>query len=246
VRYENNDNLYSIIGGAAIGYSGDGDGIGVAGSSDNFSAGVFVNNANSYTILGNNSSSNPFAGLLQVYGAWFGGGCSIDVKGNLVCTGSKSAVVSADNGSRKVALYAVEAPENWFEDFGSGHLVNGSAVVNLEPVFAQTVNTDMDYHVFLTPRGDCEGLYMANSTAGSFEVRELHHGLSRVAFDYRIVARRKGYEDIRLADKTKLFDMSSLKQVDKSGTRPPSGQEIRDRNTQKLMHPLTQLRKSTR
>jgi hypothetical protein len=43
----------------------------------------------------------------------------IDVGGNLGCTGSKSAVVPVDGGTRKVALYAVEAPENWFEDIGS-------------------------------------------------------------------------------------------------------------------------------
>jgi hypothetical protein len=223
------------------------DYIGVQGTSDNGPAAQFVNNvSNGATLYVQNKTSSPNSLLISAYDFTLGKGCNIDVSGNLTCSGSKSAVVPVDNGSRKVALYAVEAPENWFEDFGSGHLVDGSAVVNLEPVFAQTVNTDMDYHVFLTPRGDCEGLYIANATAGSFEVRELHHGLSRVAFDYRIVARRKGYEDIRLADKTKMFDMSGLKQVDKSETRPPTGQEIRDRNRQKLMNPLTQLRKSTR
>ena len=33
-------------------------------------------------------------------------------------------------------------------------------------------------------------------------MRELHRGVSNVEFDFRIVARRKGYENIRLADKT--------------------------------------------
>lgn len=92
------------------------------------------------------------------------GQCTIDIYGNLYCTGSKSAVVRVDGGSRKVALYAVEAPENWFEDFGSGQLSNGSARIDLEPTFAQTVNTDLEYHVFLTPRGECEGLYVTNLT----------------------------------------------------------------------------------
>jgi hypothetical protein len=31
-------------------------------------------------------------------------------------------------------------------------------------------------------------------------------GTANVGFDYRIMARRKGYETIRLADKTKRFD----------------------------------------
>jgi hypothetical protein len=65
-----------------------------------------------------------------------------------------------------VALYAVEAPENWFEDFGSGQLANGSATVALETTYAQTVNTHIEYHVFLTPKGDCDGLLPAKHATG--------------------------------------------------------------------------------
>jgi hypothetical protein len=136
------------------------------------------------------------------------------VSGDLFCTGSKSAVVPVDGGARKVALYAVESPENWFEDFGSGQLSNGTATVSLEPTFRQTVNTDTDYHVFLTPNGDSRGLYVAQKTATSFEVREQGGGTSSIAFDYRIVARRKGYEEIRLADKTQLMNSPRPKRAD--------------------------------
>jgi hypothetical protein len=116
----------------------------------------------------------------------------------------------------------VEAPENWFEDYGSGQLSGGSARIDLEPTFAQTVNTDLDYHVFLTPRGECEGLYVTNLTSSGFEVRELHHGLSGIAFDYRITAKRKNYETVRLADLTeqrkKLEErIANLKQGRKAG-----------------------------
>jgi len=58
----------------------------------------------------------------------------------------------------------------------------------------------MEYHVFLTPKGDCKGLYVTNETSSGFEVHELGGGASSIAFDYRIVARRKGYEKIRMAD----------------------------------------------
>jgi hypothetical protein len=97
-------------------------------------------------------------------------------------------------------------------------LANGSAVVQLEPTFAQTVNSEVEYHVFLTPNGDCKGLYVANKTAGSFEVRELGGGKASVGFDYRIVARRKGYEEIRMADKTKVF--AGVKAHDQLAKRP--------------------------
>jgi hypothetical protein len=58
------------------------------------------------------------------------------------------------------------------------------------------------YHVFLTPNGDCKGLYISNRTAASFEVHELGGGSSSVEFSYRIVALRKKYETVRFADHT--------------------------------------------
>jgi hypothetical protein len=45
-------------------------------------------------------------------------------------------------------------------------------------------------------------LYVNRKSETSFEVRELRSGSSNVRFDYRIVALRKNYETIRLADHT--------------------------------------------
>jgi hypothetical protein len=50
-----------------------------------------------------------------------------------------------------------------------------------------------------------QGLYVTQKTEESFVVRELGGGTSNIAFDYRIMFVRKGYENIRLADKTKQF-----------------------------------------
>jgi hypothetical protein len=127
--------------------------------------------------------------------------------GDLLCTGSKSAAVPVD-GNRMVRLYAVEAADNWFEDAGSAQLSGGKAVVNLDPLFAQTVNGEMDYHVFLTPNGECEGLYIASKGAQGFEVRELRGGHSNVSFDYRLMARRKGFEKVRMEDVTAHFELA--------------------------------------
>jgi hypothetical protein len=62
------------------------------------------------------------------------------------------------------------------------------------------VSTEDEYHVFLTPKADCEGLYVASQSGTSFEVRELRHGKGTIAFDYRVVVKRKGYERARLAE----------------------------------------------
>lgn len=110
-----------------------------------------------------------------------------------------------------MTLYAVESPENWFEDFGTAELSNGVAWVPLDVSFAQAVNSAANYHVFLTANGDSNGLYVARKTAAGFEIREHGGGTSNVAFDYRIVARRRGYETIRMAevhDSIKNFESS--------------------------------------
>jgi hypothetical protein len=113
-----------------------------------------------------------------------------------VVNGTKAAIVDTqDYGFRH--LYAVEAPDNWFEDFGQAQLVDGKATVTIEPVFAQTVNLDQPYHVFAMPRGDC-ALYVAETTPTSFTVQALGGQTCSVAFDYRIIAKRLGYEDLRL------------------------------------------------
>jgi hypothetical protein len=103
----------------------------------------------------------------------------------------KSAVVPFPDGTHRV-LHCMESPEHWFEDFGAAKLKRGRAVVKLDANFAKVIKRG-DYKVFLTPEGDCRGLYVRKSAA-SFEVRELAGGTSSVAFSYRIVGRRK---DIR-------------------------------------------------
>ncbi len=97
-----------------------------------------------------------------------------------------------------VKVYSQESTQVWLEDFGTASLVGGLATVKLDAKFAQLVDTKMPYHVFLTPNGDCHGLYISRKDATTFEVRELGGGQSSVDFDYRISALRNGYEKVRL------------------------------------------------
>jgi hypothetical protein len=68
-----------------------------------------------------------------------------------------------------------------------------------------------NYHVFLTPKADSKGLYVINETANSFEVRESGGGTSSLSFDYRIVAKRRGYEAQRLTDVTDRYNTKRVK-----------------------------------
>jgi hypothetical protein len=49
-------------------------------------------------------------------------------------------------------------------------------------------------------------------------VRELGGGQSSVAFDYRIVALRRGFENVRLEDVTERWN-----KINEPGTKPASG-----------------------
>ena len=162
--------------------------------SPNSVAGQFANVSHQGLIL--QGLSGPFdATQKEVFTVDSSG--NLHITGNLTVDGTKSSTAKLQD-RREVALYAVESPENWFEDFGSAELNNGVAWVPLEASFAQTVNAAASYHVFLTPNGDSNGLYVARKTAAGFEIREHGGGTSNVAFDYRIVAKRRGYEAIRM------------------------------------------------
>lgn len=130
---------------------------------------------------------------------WFFG--KVVVVGDLHVTGIKSAAVAHRDGSHRL-LYAIESPENWFEDFGEGRLRNGKAKIALDRDFAALAATD-SYYVFLTPRQDTRGLYVRSQNRSGFEVCELQGGKTNAAFVYRVVAKRKDVGARRL-EKVKI------------------------------------------
>jgi hypothetical protein len=167
--------------------------VGFFDSTDGGVAGQFVAHGGSGLILQGLSGSN----FNQVFSVDANG--NLNISGNLTVSGTKSSTAKLQNG-REIALYAVESPENWFEDFGSGEMNNGVAWIPLEASFAEATNATVSYHVFLTANGDSNGLYVSRKTTTGFEVREHGGAASNVAFDYRIVVRRRGYETIRMAE----------------------------------------------
>ncbi|MFN8361566.1 MAG: hypothetical protein U0264_16785 [Candidatus Kapaibacterium sp.] len=112
-----------------------------------------------------------------------------------VAGGTKSAVVSTSDGAR--ALYCEEATEVWFTDYGFGKINGQSVMIPFESKFTQTVNLDEPYHVFLQTYGDAE-LYVSKRTPSGFEVKVRGGEIVSTEFSYRIVAKRKGFEAIRL------------------------------------------------
>lgn len=160
-----------------------------------------------YAVVGENASPAGWAAAFNSAGngVWIGtargrealgvnlGNVVVD-EGNLVVGGTKSAVVDTQDGRR--LLYAEESAEVWFTDYGFGNLVQGTAQIVIDPIFAQTVNLTEPYHVFVQVYGDAD-VFVTNRTAAGFDVR-LREGDPSVEFSYRIVAKRMGFEDQRL------------------------------------------------
>jgi len=195
---------YAPNGTAVVAASNSGPAISASNNSDVYSTATFINNS--------------VAEWFAFYAGSEIAACTVTTSGHLACDGGTSSSVPLSD-SRRVELYSMQSPENWFEDFGSGSLSGGRAVIPLEPTFRDTVNSSVDYKVFLTPTGDCKGLFVAEKTPSGFVVRELGGGQSDIAFDYRIVARRKGYEGIRLADVTAMHN-KQMAQLQKMANRP--------------------------
>jgi hypothetical protein len=117
-------------------------------------------------------------------------------RGLTVVGGTKSAAVPTSQGTR--ALYAEEASEVYFTDYGFGRLENGRVFIPIDPLFAETVNLELDYFVFLQPYAKAE-IYVSKTTPAGFEV-SLNTGDPDAKFAYRLVAKRKGFETARLED----------------------------------------------
>jgi hypothetical protein len=189
----------------ALYVSTDGGGRGIHASSNGGDA-VYATSISGSAVYG---QSNGFqeAGVCGLssspdgYGVWGYSlaGVAVYATGDLECTGAKNARVKLDNGTA-VRLYAEESAESWFSDYGGGWLSGGRAQIELDPVFLQTVAIDAAHpmKVFVQVEGDCKGIYVTNRTSTGFSVVELQGGRSNVPFSYRVVCKRKYYEDDRL------------------------------------------------
>ena len=113
------------------------------------------------------------------------------------CGGNKYATHLA--GNKLVNTYVVEATEVWLVDMGTSKLRNGECYVKLDEQFRKIIHVGDDelsltdenpYRVFLTPLGDCNGLYVARKDKNGFLVKELRGGKSNVQFEWVVYAKR--------------------------------------------------------
>jgi len=97
-------------------------------------------------------------------------------------------LVETENfGHRAVSAY--ETAEYYFGDIGSAKLKNGKCKIEIEEIFAETVNTDIEYQVFLQAYGNAN-IWVSERNQDCFIVE----GTDDIEFGWEIKAKRKGYE----------------------------------------------------
>ena len=175
------------------------DGIGVLGNSRNANAVVALSfGSAAETVRIQNSNTGPlirgYNGSIEVM--------SLDNAGNFIVTGAVTQfgtpqMATRTSQGRRVVMYSAKQSVATVEDVGEGRLIDGEAAVGIDPAFAATMDSSQHYLVFITPQGDCGGLFVTEKTPSGFVVRE-HGGRSNVDFDYRIVAKPFGSHEARL------------------------------------------------
>jgi hypothetical protein len=132
------------------------------------------------------------------------------IRGN----GSVSFVQNHPQDPDKVIVYAApEGDENAVYTRGTARLVAGQARVPLGETFQWVANPDLGLTTYLTPHGDCLGLYVESLTSEELVVRELGGGTSDILFDYLVFGLRAGFERaavVQTKDREGLPPESSL------------------------------------
>jgi hypothetical protein len=133
-----------------------------------------------------------------------GGSFEINNDGNMTLSGELTTshggpyLKTTGASGTTVTAYSDHMTSPQMEDVGEAQLVNGRAFVKIDAALADVIDVRSGYHVFVTPEGDCKGIYITKGPDG-FVVRELQGGRSTLAFEYRIVAKPREENGARLA-----------------------------------------------
>lgn len=134
---------------------------------------------------------------IQFYDSFSGDGRDIiALQGDLEVRGTKSRVARTENFSDRL-LYCYETPTPMFGDLGCGTTNDrGIAIVDIDPAFSETINSGIEYQVFLQKEGDGD-IWVAEKDTEFFMVR----GTPNLKFSWEVKCIQKSFEHLRLDEK---------------------------------------------
>ncbi len=141
--------------------------------------------------VGVKSRDDSYKAILNSLGLDTSGG--IIAGGSMQVYGAKNRIIETENYAERLQ-YCYETPTPMFGDVGEGAIdKTGKCYVWLDDVFAETIDTDVQYQVFLQAYG--EGNVYVNERSPSYFVV---CGTPGLAFGWEIKAVQRGYDTIRL------------------------------------------------
>lgn len=133
---------------------------------------------------------------------WFKDSIYVDV--DLDVGGAKSRLVK-DTAFGDILLYCQESATPYFTDIGTGIINdNGECTIAIDSVFLETINSNVEYSVFLQKEGPGD-LWISEKEFMYFTVK----GTPGIKFSWEIKAVQNGYEAYRLEDKTLKSNVSN-------------------------------------
>lgn len=126
------------------------------------------------------------------------------IDGDFNVTGSKNRIIDTENyDTRKQYCYETATP--YFGDIGTAQTDDkGKCYIDIDDIFSETVNTGVEYQVFLQKEGQGD-LWVEEKTDSYFVVR----GTENLKFSWEIKAIQRDYEFERL----EKFDNSEKEEV---------------------------------
>lgn len=128
----------------------------------------------------------------------------VTIGGSLSVAGEKNRIIDTENyDTRKQYCYETATP--YFGDIGTAQTDDkGKCYIDIDDIFSETVNTGVEYQVFLQKEGQGD-LWVEEKTDSYFVVR----GTENLKFSWEIKAIQKDYEFERL----EKFDNSEKEEV---------------------------------
>ena len=140
-------------------------------------------------------SSPHSSGFSMLYGMTYYDYDKAKITGTLTVTGTKSRLATTENYNERL-LYCYETPSPMFGDLGEGQIdETGKCYVFLDDIFAETIDTNCTYQVFLQSygKGEC---YVTERTSSYFVVE----GTINLNFGWELKAIQKDYDTLRLEE----------------------------------------------
>lgn len=110
-------------------------------------------------------------------------------------TGSKSRIIQTENYNKRLQ-YCYETPTPMFGDIGTAQTdETGKCYIDIDDVFQETVNTDVEYQVFLQKEGKGD-LWIEEKTPTYFLVK----GTENLKFSWELKVVQRDYEFERLEE----------------------------------------------